>query len=595
MDDLLQSLGTPGRTAIGPWREGGQEQATDAEAFDLAFFGMADASATADVPLLSGIGQGTSIDPSFGASAAQTNATIPPSNLAVQVGDEVVSLGTLTDADVRGPTSGVPVADAFDPLGSRLTQPGLLDAGVVSPKPPMSALPAATSPTGAIGSTVVDQPMGASVAPAIGIGTRSRDGTSGPAPAIDGAVAESPGARTQSPLSNAAGMTAGRGAAHVADSPASDLAPPTPEESGVIGAHLRNRSDPAGPAPDDLTSVQTGSGPRHQTEAAPAPTNKMPQIGTTAAPRSPQPNALAQTASGSAQAKVDPNHVQPAAVSGVATSLQMHAMSASPPKQRVEVPAAAPVPTIPPNEPFTQEAAPPDLRPTALNSDATGERPISETPRVTGADAVPSRSGAGAAPTLTSNLQQLGTSPAATFMSTTFAGMDVAMETTALPDLGLNATSPSAQTTAPTFGLGAAPASTPATAQLVAHQIAAALSDGRSEAGGPVELTLDPPELGRLRMQVTDIAGVMTLTIHADRPETADLMRRHLDLLAQEFSEAGLDAPSVRISHDNSSDQDNRRQDTSGQGDQNAAIATDELTALATAQRTGTGALDLRL
>ncbi len=600
MDDLLQSLGTPGRTAIGPWREGGREQATDAEAFDLAFFGMPDASATAEKPPLPDVAQGTSIDPLFGASTAQTSSTLPLSTLTVQLGDEVVSLGTMPDVDVRGPTSGVPAEGTFDPLGSRFTQPGMLDAGVVTPRPRLSAVPAATSPTAAMGSTGVDQPTGASAGPPFGIGTGSGDGTSGPALAIEGAVAESPGARTQSPLSVAASITGGKGAAPIAKSPAPDLALPTPEESGMVGAHLRTRPDPAGPTPDDLAAAQTGSGPRQQSGAAFAPTNKMPRIEAAITPRAPEPDALTQTATGGAHAEINPAHARPAAAQipsapGVAASLQMHTMSAPPPKQRIEAASAAPVPKISPDASPVQEAAPPDLRPTASDSDRVGERPTSDMPRLTGADVLPSRSGAWAAPTVTGTAQHLGTPPAATIMSTTYAGIDVAIETTALPDLGLNATSATAQTTTPTLGLGAAPASTPATAQLVAHQIAAALSDGRSEAGGPVELTLDPPELGRLRMHVTEIAGVMTLTIHADRPETADLMRRHLDLLAQEFAEAGLDAPSVRISQDNSGDQDNRHQGMSKQTDQTAAIATDELTAQATAPRTGTGALDLRL
>ena len=41
---------------------------------------------------------------------------------------------------------------------------------------------------------------------------------------------------------------------------------------------------------------------------------------------------------------------------------------------------------------------------------------------------------------------------------------------------------------------------------------------------------------------------MFTLSITAERPETADLMRRHLSLLAEEFARQGLDAPSVDIS-----------------------------------------------
>ncbi|WP_224816471.1 flagellar hook-length control protein FliK [Hasllibacter sp. MH4015] len=93
------------------------------------------------------------------------------------------------------------------------------------------------------------------------------------------------------------------------------------------------------------------------------------------------------------------------------------------------------------------------------------------------------------------------------------------------------------------------PHAPPSSATAIAHQIAAAMADLGPETG-PMELALDPPELGRLRLQITEVAGVLTLSIHADRPETVDLMRRHLDLLAQEFARSGLDAPSVRIAQD---------------------------------------------
>ncbi|MEJ6393043.1 flagellar hook-length control protein FliK [Gymnodinialimonas sp. 2305UL16-5] len=131
-------------------------------------------------------------------------------------------------------------------------------------------------------------------------------------------------------------------------------------------------------------------------------------------------------------------------------------------------------------------------------------------------------------------------------------------------------------------------------ASVIAHQIAAALTDSSRERGAPLELALDPPELGRVRMQVAEIAGVMTLTIHADRPDTADLMRRHLDLLSQEFAEAGLDAPSVRISQDGSGQNASPggHPDTPGHMNAETDIAPDT-SAIVTLS--ANGGLDLRL
>jgi flagellar hook-length control protein FliK len=89
---------------------------------------------------------------------------------------------------------------------------------------------------------------------------------------------------------------------------------------------------------------------------------------------------------------------------------------------------------------------------------------------------------------------------------------------------------------------------TPTMAQGAAAQIVASLPKPLSDLGsGTMEVALDPPELGRVRLTLVEVGGAMTLSITAERPETADLMRRHLDLLAQEFSRSGLDAPSVRI------------------------------------------------
>jgi hypothetical protein len=85
-------------------------------------------------------------------------------------------------------------------------------------------------------------------------------------------------------------------------------------------------------------------------------------------------------------------------------------------------------------------------------------------------------------------------------------------------------------------------------AQTAANQIVASLPRPVSELGtGALEVALDPPELGRVRLSLVEVAGAMTLSITAERPETAELMRRHLDLLAQEFARSGLDAPSVRV------------------------------------------------
>lgn len=69
------------------------------------------------------------------------------------------------------------------------------------------------------------------------------------------------------------------------------------------------------------------------------------------------------------------------------------------------------------------------------------------------------------------------------------------------------------------------------------HQLADAVA---RFPGRPVEVTLSPEELGRVRMTLTTVDGGLTLTLVADRPETLDLMRRHIGQLAQDFRDMGF-------------------------------------------------------
>jgi hypothetical protein len=82
----------------------------------------------------------------------------------------------------------------------------------------------------------------------------------------------------------------------------------------------------------------------------------------------------------------------------------------------------------------------------------------------------------------------------------------------------------------------------------ISQQIMQALANPARDPDVPLDLALDPPELGRVRLSFAEVNGALTLTISVERPETADLMRRHIALLNEEFARAGLDAPSVSIS-----------------------------------------------
>ena len=79
-------------------------------------------------------------------------------------------------------------------------------------------------------------------------------------------------------------------------------------------------------------------------------------------------------------------------------------------------------------------------------------------------------------------------------------------------------------------------ASSPDTARSVATQIAMAISNAN---GNATEISLNPEELGRVRISLTAVDGAITLNVSAERPETQDLMRRHIDLLSQQFRDLG--------------------------------------------------------
>ncbi len=72
----------------------------------------------------------------------------------------------------------------------------------------------------------------------------------------------------------------------------------------------------------------------------------------------------------------------------------------------------------------------------------------------------------------------------------------------------------------------------------VARQMADAL---QSMPNRPVEIALNPEELGRVRLAMSASDAGLTVTILTERPETMDLMRRHIASLETAFQEIGYD------------------------------------------------------
>ncbi|MFY2823088.1 flagellar hook-length control protein FliK [Ruegeria sp. MALMAid1280] len=76
------------------------------------------------------------------------------------------------------------------------------------------------------------------------------------------------------------------------------------------------------------------------------------------------------------------------------------------------------------------------------------------------------------------------------------------------------------------------------TARAIASQMATAINV-RSQSGA-IEVALNPEELGRVSIVLNGRDDGLHLTISAERPETLDMMRRHLSVLEAEFQNFGL-------------------------------------------------------
>jgi hypothetical protein len=72
--------------------------------------------------------------------------------------------------------------------------------------------------------------------------------------------------------------------------------------------------------------------------------------------------------------------------------------------------------------------------------------------------------------------------------------------------------------------------------RVIAVQIAEVL---RASGNRAVELRLQPEELGRVSLTMSQEGGQLHVTLAAERPETLDLMRRHIDLLGEELRRLG--------------------------------------------------------
>lgn len=89
----------------------------------------------------------------------------------------------------------------------------------------------------------------------------------------------------------------------------------------------------------------------------------------------------------------------------------------------------------------------------------------------------------------------------------------------------------------------------------MAAQLAAAARSGQPDRA--VQVLLNPAELGHVRITLHTGDGTINVTVIAERPETLDLMRRHIETLAQEFQRIGYRAAEFSFGNGQSAGSDN--------------------------------------
>lgn len=275
-------------------------------------------------------------------------------------------------------------------------------------------------------------------------------------------------------------------------------------------------------------------GPRVLPNGAPAPQSKGPS-GPASGPQSagnvtePTGQIRLQTIKNAA-ASTEPNQVAQAATRGSETSPQALTVASAPVGAR----------TIPPVSPLAARLQMPDM--------GTGENAAEgKAPRAAASDVVstlehtPSpRDG-----TPRTAAPQVQTSQAVVHSYTPPTFEEARKPATDAEGLlnGVEAPRSERSESAPTQLPRSQSVPTPQ-AQGIAQQMAAA---ARQVAPGSIELRLYPEELGRVRLQFDISEQALVVSITAERSETADLMRRHLDQLAREMQALGYRDVSFRF------------------------------------------------
>ncbi|WP_368858720.1 flagellar hook-length control protein FliK [Sulfitobacter sp. CW3] len=84
-----------------------------------------------------------------------------------------------------------------------------------------------------------------------------------------------------------------------------------------------------------------------------------------------------------------------------------------------------------------------------------------------------------------------------------------------------------------------------------------------------VDVALNPEELGRVRLSISQAEGGLVVNVQAERPETLDMLRRNIDQLDQELKLLGYADPGFSFSHEGG----DANQERDGIGTENSIAA----------------------
>ena len=401
-----------------------------------------------------------------------------------------------------------------------------------------------------------------SVASAPPVSFMSGEAASAPAPAVtdpalslwQGRIGPIPGAEPPSP----APPTAAVPPESVGAPPAAGLAPPAP----TAPAELAPRPEPA------VASSQAGplaADPSHTAASASTALAGSPPLPVSTGPVSTGPERTgperaelpssvdSRRSAGFAASQLANSGAAPPPAAAPILAVVLAAAAAAGPSSPALRSPAVPANAVPTRTPDSGEvrASPPAPNLATLPAQASAASSFAAEPSAPGG----SLPGPEAAPVSDPVPAARGDAPAAPEAASPYAGgsADMPQSSLASPFASTGASAPAEQAASPApLALAASPPLPPAaetglpraaeagpspSTPALGPQLAAAVARFPDR---PVELTLSPEELGRVRLTLSTSEAGLVLAVTAERPETLDLMRRNIDQLARDFREIGF-------------------------------------------------------